>query len=116
MAAAFTFHQTRRNVGEMLYPSEYAGALDIAAAALSCFIPIYTADERGDRIPVPIDLARQRFCGGATKVRSVDGAIFAPLSTIRGDVLEALIAIERAGIEYVVPRRLAGPAVKPSRA
>lgn len=103
MAAAFTFHQTRRNKESLLSPKEYAGALDIAAAALSCLIPIYTPDERGGRVPVPIDLARQRFCDGATKVQGIDGAVFAPLAIVRNDVLPALIAIDRTAIQYVAP-------------
>lgn len=104
MAAAFTFHQTRRNEDALLSPHEYANALDIAAAALSCLIPIYTPDERGDQVPASIDLARQRFCEGATKVQCADASILAPLAVIRSDVLPALIAIERSSIEYVAPR------------
>lgn len=106
VAAAFTFHQTRRNDDELLSPHEYAYALDIAAAALACLIPIYTTDGGGERVPVSIDLAKQRFCGGATRVQGVDGAIFTPLAIVRSDVLPALIAIERSGIEYVAPRRV----------
>lgn len=108
VAAAFTFHQTRRNNAKLLSPDEYAGALDIAAAALSCLVRIYTPDARGDQIPVSINLARQRFCGGATRVQSVDGAVLTPLNIFRDDVLPALIAIERSGIEYLAPLRLKG--------
>lgn len=113
VAAAFTFHQTRRDKEKLLSPNEYANALDIAAAALSCLIPIYTPDGRGEQIPVSVNLARQRFCGGATKVQCDDGAIFTPLSIVRGDVLPALIAIERSGIEYVAPQRLNGLMASP---
>jgi len=105
LAAAFTFHQTRRRDEDLLFPDEYANALDIAAAALACLIPIYTEDGRGEQITVPINLARQRFGGGATLLQGVDGAVIAPLSTVRGDVLVALIAIERCGVEYLAPRR-----------
>jgi len=104
VAAAFTFHQTRRTREELLSPHEYARALDIAAAALACLIPIFTTNGRGERIPVSIDLAKQRFCGGATNVQCADGAIVTPLAIVRGDVLPALIAIERSGIEYLAPR------------
>ncbi|MGA7984066.1 MAG: hypothetical protein WCA01_02680 [Burkholderiales bacterium] len=106
VAAAFTFHQTRRNVANLLTPAEYANALDIAAAALSCIIPIYTPDECGVPVPLPINLAQQRFCGGASGVQRADGAIVAPLSVLHGDVLPALVAIERSGIDYVAPKRL----------
>ncbi|HMA90506.1 MAG TPA: hypothetical protein VKP89_17370 [Burkholderiales bacterium] len=105
VAAAFTFHQTCRTCEDLLSPHEYARALDIAAAALACLIRIYTTDGRGEQIPVSIDLAKQRFCGGATNVQCADGAIVTPLAIVRGDVLPALIAIERSGIEYVAPRR-----------
>jgi hypothetical protein len=105
VAAAFTFHQTRRTREELLSPHEYARALDIAAAALACVIPIYTTDARGEHVPVSIDLAKQRFCGGASNVQCADGALVTPLVIVRGDVLPALIAIERSGIEYVAPRR-----------
>jgi hypothetical protein len=105
VAAAFTFHQTRRNGEELLSGHEYAGALDIAAAALACLLPVYTLDSRGQHVPVRIDLARQKFRRGATEVQCADGGILAPLAIVRGDVLPALVAIERAGIEYLAPRR-----------
>jgi hypothetical protein len=104
VAAAFTFHQTRRTGETLLSPQEYANALDIAAAALSCLLPIHTPDGLGAQVPVSIDLARQRFCGGATRVQCVDGTVLAPLAVIRSDVLPALIAIERSMIEYLAPR------------
>ena len=105
VAAAFTFHQTRRNVANLLFPEEYANALDIAAAALSCLIPIYTPDGRGLPVPVPINLAGQKFRGGATKVQCADGTVLAPLDIVRRDLLPALIAIERVNIDYVAPTR-----------
>lgn len=106
VAAAFTFHQTRRNVANLLAPDEYERALDIAAAALSCLIPIYTPDGQGTPVPLRINLARQKFGGGAARVQCADGAVLAPLSIIRGDVLPALIAIERSKIDYVAPKRV----------
>jgi hypothetical protein len=105
VAAAFTFHQARRKGEELLFESEYAGALDIAAAALASFLPIYTLDGRGQHVPVLIDLATQRFRGGAAEVRCADGAIVAPLAIVRSDVLPALMTIECSGIEFVAPRR-----------
>jgi len=102
VAAAFTFHRTRRNGEGSLSPLEYAQALDIAAAALSSLAPIYTAHGRA-----AIDLARQRFRGGAAELAGADGSILASLSIERGDVLPALLTIERLGIEYLAPRRAA---------
>lgn len=113
VAAALTFHQTRRSNEERLPPNDYAKALDIAAAALSCMVPIYTLDERGERTPVCMNLARQRFCGGATRIQCLDGAVFAPLTIVRSDVPPVLPAIQRAQIDYVAPQRLASPAGSP---
>lgn len=106
VAAAFAFHYTRRGKESLLSNDEYAGALDIAAAALACLVPIYTLDGSGEAVPVRIDLARQRFGGGATEVHGTDGSILAPLAIVRSDVLPALLQIERSGIEYVAPRGL----------
>ena len=105
VAAAFTFHQTRRNVANLLFPEEYANALDIAAAALSCLIPIYTPNEQGLPVAVPINLASDKFRGGATKVQCADGKLFSPLDIVRRDLPPALITIESANIDYVAPTR-----------
>jgi hypothetical protein len=101
VAAAFTYHQTRRDREARLSRTEYANALDIAAAALSCLVAIYTREG-----PAAISLARHRFHGGATQALGVDGEILAPLSVARNEVLPALLKIERSGIEYLAPRRL----------
>jgi len=100
VGAAFTFHRTRRSADASLSPIEYAQALDIAAAALSRLVPIYAAHGRA-----AIDLARQRFRGGAAELLGEDGSILASLSIERGDVLPALLKIERLGVEYLAPRR-----------
>ena len=105
VAAAFTFHQTRRDLAKVLFPEEYANALDIAAAALSRLIAIYTPDGRGVPVPVPINLASQKFRDGATKVQCADGTLLSPLDIVRRDLLPALVAIERANIDYVAPAR-----------
>lgn len=104
VAAAYTFHQARRKGEELLSIHEYACALDIAAAALACLLPIYTLDARGQHVPLRIDLARQKFRGGAAEVRCADGGILAPLTVVRGDVPPALTKIERSRIEFVAPR------------
>jgi hypothetical protein len=101
VAAAFTYHQTRRDREQRLSRIEYANALDIAAAALSCLVCIYTQEGRA-----AISLARHRFRGGAAEAQGIDGAILAPLSVVRNEVLPALLKIERSGIEYLAPRRL----------
>jgi hypothetical protein len=103
VAAAFAFHHTRRGGEEVLSPHEYAGALDIAATAFACLVPIYRLDGRGEPVAVRIDLARQRFRAGAAEVHCADGSILAPLAIERNAVLPALVKIERAGIEYLAP-------------
>ncbi len=107
LAAAFIFHQTRRGDEAALTGNEYAGAQDIAAAVLSCLIPIYALNEQGERFAVPIDLSRQKFRGGATQLLHVDGAIVASMSIVRNDALQALLTIERGDVEipYLAPRR-----------
>jgi len=105
LAAAFTFHRTRRGGEERLSPHDYAGALDIAAAALSRLIPIYTLDRRGERVAAAVDLARQRFRGGAAEILRADGTIVAPLDVARGDLPPALTRLERARIDYLAPER-----------
>jgi hypothetical protein len=109
VAAAFAFHRTRRNVANLLFPEEYANALDIAAAALSCVIPIYTPDGRGLPVPVPVNLARHRFRGGATKVQRADGTVVSPLDVVRRDLPPALVAIEGANIDYAPPTHELNP-------
>lgn len=105
MAAALTFHQTHRKDQKLLYEREYADALDIAAAALSCLVPIYTLNADGGQSRLVVNLARQRFGGGAVRIQNDDGAVIAPLAIVRSQVLPALLAIGRSGIEYLAPRR-----------
>lgn len=104
VAAAFTFHQAHRNGKAQLSDSGYAGALDIAAAALSALLPIYVADGAGQPVALHIDLARHRFRGGAAELQCADGRILAPLAIVRNDVLRALTTIEASGIEFLAPR------------
>lgn len=104
VAAAFTFHQAHRNGKPLLSESGYAGALDIAAAALASLLPIYVPDGRGQCIPVHVNLAQHRFCRGASELRCDDGKVLAPLAVARNDVLLALTTIERSRIEFVAPR------------
>lgn len=105
VAAAFAFHYTQRGDEELLSDAEYACALDIAAAALACLVPLYVLDGQGEPVPVRVDFAKQRFCGGGAGVRSADGSILAPLAVQCSDVLPVLPTIERSGIEYLWPRR-----------
>lgn len=111
-AAAFVYHYTRRAGEEAHTPAEYASALDIAGAALSRLAPVYAPDAGGRRVAVAVNLARQRFFGGAAALRGDDGSILAPIEMVRGDVVPALRAIERTGIAYVPPRFLTDAALR----
>jgi hypothetical protein len=106
LAAAVMFHQTRVDADgdEPLSWIEYARALDIAAAALSRLLTIYTMDGDGEPVPAAIDLSRQRFRGGASELRGEDGSILAPLVIERSDLPPAILRIGRTRIEYLAPR------------
>lgn len=108
-AAALTFHRTCRFGEERLSSIEYAGALDIAAAALSRLVPIYTLDGEGMPVCVAVDLAQQRFHGGAREVLRGDGTVLSPLAISRGDLPRALATIGRLRLEYLAPRHLQDP-------
>lgn len=109
-AAALTFHRTCRIGEDRLSSIEYAGALDIAAAALSRLVPIYTLDGEGMPVTVAVDLALQRFHGGAREVLRADGTVLSPLGISRGDLPRALATIGRLRVEYLAPRYQRGPA------
>ncbi len=106
-AAALTFYRTCRRREDPLSRLEYDGALDIAAAALSRLVPIYTLDAGGTPVAVNVDLARQRFHGGAREVLRADGTVLSPLGMVRSDLPRALATIGRVRVEYLAPR--AGP-------
>jgi hypothetical protein len=110
-AAALTFRRTCRIGEDRLAGTEYAGALDIAAAALSRLVPIYTLDGGGMPVAVAVDLARQRFQGGAREVLRGDGTVLSPLGVARGDLPRALATIGRLRVEYLAPGR---PQVPPA--
>jgi hypothetical protein len=97
LAAATVFHHVhgRRTA---LGRSDYEAALNVAAATLSWLVPVYTIGlVTGRRVPVPVNLLTQRFAGGATQLRSLDGEkLVEPLFVRRPDLLFALPIIERA--------------------
>jgi hypothetical protein len=100
LAAAFVFHKTRRGNERELTGVEYAGALDIAATALACLIPVYTVDEQKQWTAVIIDFSLHEFRGGASQLqRTADGATLTPMSVVRDDVGQALQEVSSAGFE-----------------
>jgi len=100
VGAALTFHQTCRDKKDFLSPFDYDAALDIAAAALSCLIPIYAINGQVKVAPVPMDVTNRKFRKGATRFQCDDGAIIEPLAIVRHDLMPALFSIARAGVEY----------------
>lgn len=104
VAAAVTFHQTCNEADDLLSWNDYAQALDIAAAALSRMVTIYTVDGEGQSVPAAIDLARQRFRGGASEVLRDDGSVLAPLDIVRSELPPVLLQLGRTRIEYFAPR------------
>ena len=69
VAAAIAFHQAHSSALTCVSQRDYDGALDIAAAALSRLIPVYTLREpQGRRVTVVVDLTRARFARGAAQL------------------------------------------------
>lgn len=101
VAAAITFHQVHGDTRAIISRRDYNDALDIAAAALSCLIPIYTLkDPCEGHVPLAVDLTRMRFARGATLLCCKDGTSFGRLSITRAALLNAISAIKRAGLPF----------------
>ena len=100
VAAAVTFHQIHRSTKAFIIREDYDDALNLAAAALSRLIPIYTLrDPRRGREPVKVDLTRSQFARGATQLRGA-GETVEDLSVSRRDRLSALSLIKRTGLPF----------------
>ena len=102
LALAASFALFELNAGKTLGASassfEYLGSLNVLAAALSTLIPLYAQEpHREDPVEVTFNPVRQRFEGGATVLRAIDGTLATNLLVNRADVVEAIAAIERAG-------------------
>jgi|tagenome__1003787_1003787.scaffolds.fasta_scaffold19708874_2 hypothetical protein len=102
VAAATTFHQAHGNTNAIIRREDYDDALNIAAAALSRLVPIYSVlDPRDGRTPVTPDLTQQYFARGATELRSRDAtAPLRELSIRRSDMLSAISLIKRTGLPF----------------
>lgn len=101
VAAAITFHQAHGNTRAIVTRQDYDDALNIAAAALSRLITIYTVqDPRDERVAVEVNLSGQRFARGATRLVYDDGRIFDDLSVRRSDMLSATSLIKRTGLAF----------------
>jgi hypothetical protein len=60
-------------------------------------------------VAVAVNLAQQRFQGGAREVLRADGTVLSPLGMVRGDLPRALATIGRLRVEYLAPRSPRGP-------
>ena len=106
LAASFTLFELNaaKSLGAPASSFEYLASLNVMAAALSSLIPLYAQEpDQNDPVAVPFDPVRQRFEGGAKVLRGTDGTFVANLLVNRADVLEAMLAIERAGPLFLPP-------------
>jgi hypothetical protein len=101
VAAAIVFHQAHGNTRAIVNRRDYDDALNIAAAALSRLIPLYTArDPEAERVPITVNLVHQRFRRGATELHDDVGSTSRWLSVKRGDLVSATSLIKRAGLGF----------------
>ncbi|HZM34451.1 MAG TPA: hypothetical protein VFC18_08135 [Burkholderiales bacterium] len=101
VAAALAFHQAHGNTRAIVNRRDYDDALNIAAAALSRLIPLYTLRApRQGRVPVAVNLVHQRFQRGATELHGDDGSVMRALSVRRSDLVSALSLVKRAGLGF----------------
>ena len=99
VAAAITFHQANDS-NAIISRSDYDGALNIAAAALSRLIPVYTLREpREGRVALAVDLTKSHFARGATELRS-SGETIGELSIARNELVSVLSLIRRTGLPF----------------
>ena len=97
VAAAITFLQAYGGKNAVISQSDYDDALNIAAAALSRLIPVYTLREPWEgRVVLAVDLTEARFARGATELRS-SGETVGELSVRRHELVSALSFIKRMG-------------------
>jgi hypothetical protein len=100
VAAALALHQVLGDTRAVVSRPDYDAGLNIAAAALSRFVPVYTSRDRAaGRVRVTVDLTRSHFARGATELRSAHETL-GELSVARSDLLSALPIIKRTGLPF----------------
>ena len=100
VAAAITFLQTYGGKNAVISQSDYDDALNIAAAALSRLMHVYTLREpREGRVVLAVDLTEARFARGATELRNSHETI-GELSVTRNELVSALSLIRRTGLPF----------------
>lgn len=101
LAAAAAFHQANPKSQKRIARSDYEGALNIAASAISRLVPVYSSENhRREQVTVSVDITRARFANGAKELRSLEGWSVARLSIRRSDLPSALPLIGRAGLQF----------------
>lgn len=100
VAAAMAFHGAHGNTKAIVTRTDYDDALNIAAAGLSRLIPVFTGSRGPERVAVPVNLLLQRFCRGATELRSQDGSVVDHLLVKRLHMVEAVKHIKDAGLPF----------------
>ena len=100
VAAAVTFHQAYGSKNVVMSRSDYDDALNIAAAALSRLMHVYTLREPPEgRVALAVDLTNWHFARGATELRNSHETI-GELSVTRDELVSALSLIRRTGLPF----------------
>lgn len=101
LAAALALHEAHGGAADVVAELEYEDALNLAAAALSRLVSIYTIDER-TRLPVPamLNLATGRFRAGASVYERRNGRPMTSLVVLREHVPAAMDMIKATGIPF----------------
>jgi hypothetical protein len=101
VAAAITFHQVHGNTKAIVTRADYDDALNIAAAAISRLIPIYSlSDPRAGRVQLAVDLTKARFQRGATELYTPGGQAVRDMTVRRAEFASALSLIKRTGLAF----------------
>jgi hypothetical protein len=101
VAAAFAVLETCQDATDAVARHEYHDALNLAAAALSRFVPIFSlSDGQAQPVRIAADLRRARFVNGAAELYFNDGTAPTRLCVQREDLPQAVAAIQRAGLPF----------------
>lgn len=101
LAATLAFHEAHDGAGASMPEPEYDNALDLAAAALSRLLTVYTIDQHTRRpVSAPVSLATGRFRYGATVYEHSNGRATTSLMVQREEVAAAMEVIKATGIPF----------------
>ena len=115
LAAALAFHEAHGGVDAVVPRLDYDDALNLAAAALSRLLTLYTLDEQTRRpVPVRLSLANGRFRQGAVVYEQRESSRTVTSLVVHREQLPAAIAVIRATGLPLHFERAAGCAIGPS--